>query len=100
MTKWKEGRSLPKVRRQTLMAPYEGFGKYLATRKTTDDPENDFVEDTWRLFWAGRITYEQLLAIQSWENVESLLINNGACPEAVAAGRAVWNEYHRAEVGE
>lgn len=64
------------------------FREYIAVRRIGDNPQGDFIEDARH--------DRHFPDVQSWRELRSYLENRGACAEAVAAGRLVWQTYRAA----
>lgn len=64
------------------------FLEYIKRRRCGDNPQGDFVEDARR--------DQRFPDVQSWPELKRYLEARGACEEAVAAARAVWQGYRAA----
>ncbi|TNC93522.1 MAG: Uncharacterized protein FD119_3951 [Stygiobacter sp.] len=64
------------------------FREYIANRQCRDNPQGDFVEDARR--------DPRFPDVQSWPDLKLYLARRGACEEAVAAARIVWQGYRAA----
>ena len=67
------------------------FAQYIRAVRATDDPRGDFIADAKAEAKAGRLP-----RIQCWEALRAHLRMRRACPEAVRAAAAVWDEYEAA----
>lgn len=73
----------------SLMAEWPmTFREYIANRQCRDNPQGDFVEDARR--------DPRFPDVQSWPDLKLYLARRGACEEAVAAARIVWQGYRAA----
>lgn len=64
------------------------FREYIAGRPCRDNPQGDFVGDVRR--------DRNFPDVQSWPELKRYLARRGACEEAVAAARVVWQGYRAA----
>lgn len=64
------------------------FREYIAQRRCGDNPQGDFVGDVRR--------DRNFPDVQSWPSLRLYLARRGACEEAVAAARSVWQGYRAA----
>jgi hypothetical protein len=64
---------------------------YIWTRKRSDTPRGDFIEDAKSVIAAGDFpkSFDDLLHFQTW------MLSSGGCPLAVTAGTQVWREYEK-----
>lgn len=64
------------------------FREYIAQRRCGDNPQGDFIGDARR--------DRNFPDVQSWPGLKLYLARRGACEEAVAAARMVWQGYRAA----
>jgi uncharacterized protein YozE (UPF0346 family) len=70
-----------------MLAAYQTFHQYMQTRRRTKTTMGDFVEDA--------VHDKQLPDAQTWDELESYLIYNHACAEALRVGRRWWARYQK-----
>lgn len=63
------------------------FKEYIAKRQARENPQGDFVRDC--------RDDRNMPDVQSWDELRSYLSRLRACPEAVEAGRLVWQSYQQ-----
>ncbi len=65
------------------------FEAWIASRRVTDTPRGDFVQDYRRA--------PKPDGAQSWVALQWYLMSRGAVPSAIKAARSVWREFERAQ---
>jgi len=68
----------------------QSFGSFLKSTKAHRNPEGDFIKDA-----RGDEILQDFGKTQSWQEVEGYLYSQGACYEAVQAGKTVWARYRQ-----
>jgi hypothetical protein len=66
------------------------FSEFIATRKITNTPRGDFLEDTKTL-----INCKKFPAVTSWGDLYCFMRGRRACDEAIAEGRKLWAQYKK-----
>jgi hypothetical protein len=67
------------------------FTEFVSSRRITDTPRGDFIEDTRSLISIGQFSEPEGLG-----DLIFFLRSRQACQEAVRQGRKVWHQYARA----
>jgi len=71
------------------------FAEYVGTRRVTDSPRGDFIDDSQMLIRCGKFP-----AVETWPVLESFLVFRGAGPDTIRQARVVWRAFERRKVGE
>jgi hypothetical protein len=66
------------------------FNEFVVSRRVTDSPRGDFVEDTKMLIRMGKMP-----DIRKWSELEHIMFKRRACAEARREARKLWKEYMR-----
>jgi hypothetical protein len=67
------------------------FAQYIRAARATDDPRGDFIADA-----KAEIRADRFPRVEGWEDLRAHLRTRRACPGAVRAAAAVWDEYEAA----
>jgi hypothetical protein len=66
------------------------FTDFIRSRRVTDTPRGDFIEDTKGLIRLNRFPDPKSLPALEW-----FMVRRHACKEAITEARKLWREYER-----